>query len=290
VDERNNGKTLFEISISCIKYSYLDLATPAQAYLEILRIWTRNNAPDKHLLFREVGSAGVYLSTELTQKHPSKDAKATKLLASNKVSIDSVNLRALHAALQENQNAEETECIMARTAYRTIQGFTQDHLLRWDYIICFDSKVEAELNRLYKAVENEAITTPGAAKVKAKIMGRLDIKYDKNNLKGSATELMRVLEKWVQENFKHNGKKWAAPNKPMNGTWRTKQIVIPGAQYRALWKVTATKSEWEDVQKKTKCDLKATSEREDGTRLVTITGDKKEDLQKAAERLEKFWV
>jgi len=271
--------------ILCVDNKNNDLATSAEAYLEILRIWTRNNDPDAYLLFREVRSAGIYLSTDLTTKYQSKDAKGTKLEAIDQDKHDNVHLRALDAALLKKHKAEETEYIMARAANRKIQGFKRDHLLYWDYIICFDSRVEAELNRLYKAVENEAIIMPGMGKITAKSVQRLDIKYDEKNLKDSATDLMRILEKWVQQNLKHNGKKWTVPDKPMNGMKRTKQIVIPEAQFTVLKNKT---KKWDEVQEKTKCDIQAAPKR-DGTRLVTITGEEKE-IQKAAKALEKFWL
>ena len=175
---------------------------------------------------------------------------------------------------------------MARAANRKIQGISLDHFY-WDYIICFRSSVEGELKSLESVIRNNAIRAPQLARVpKAKIV-LLPTSFDKDDLTNWAKRLMHALEEWMGKNFRYEGHQWKVPEKPIKGMWRTKQIVIPGAQYDAL-RMYGTKSEWTAIETATKCDLKATSEMRDGSRLVTISGGE-EGVRRAAERMEKFW-
>lgn len=265
----------------------LDQSTSAQAYLEILRIWTRNNTDDGHLLFRDVASAGVNIETVFTRKNV---VKGVHLLSTDKIKHDNASLRALRHILPEHKpplNASETDYILARAANRKLQGVFSSHMY-WNYIVCFRTSVNDELQRLKKVLVNNNIYKPELiAAPKAEIVF-LPGTYVPGDPSATAKAIMTSLEGWVHKTLRHKENKWAAPTKPMRGMWRTKQIVIPKEQYAALC-ANGNNSKWKAIAADTKCFLDASFERGDGTRLITITGQESH-VGEAADQVAKFWL
>ena len=160
-----------------------------------------------------------------------------------------------------------------------------DHMY-WDYIICFRTSVKEELDRLKKVLINSAIKNPGSKPPKAEIV-LLPASYSTSDHSQNALTTMKAIDGWVRNTFKYKGNKWNIPDKGMRGTWRSKQISIPEAQYDALC-AGGSKSKWNAISTETKCNLAAGVEKA-GMRLITITGERSH-LGVAAEKLAKYWT
>jgi hypothetical protein len=274
---------LYTKSSSLHNHSQLpDQATSAQAYLEILRLASRNNTADVHTLFREVASAGSSISTSFAQ---ASAPKGVRLRSSTQIKHDNTSLRALKLVLPKNLNSDETEYIFSRAANRKMQGVSLDHMY-WDHIICFRTSVRDELERLKKALVNNAIKYPGSRLPKAEIV-LLKTSYSTTDHSQNALNMMKAIDGWAHSMFKYKGYKWNVPEKGIKGMWRSKQILIPEAQYDALC-AGGSKCKWNAISAEMKCSLASSTER-GGMRLVTITGDRT-NLASAAENLAKFWI
>ena len=279
-----------KISLIYSNGSLLGQATAAEAYLEILRIWTINTTDDRHVLFSASTSAGIRIEPRFTKRNPTKEVP---LISSKSFTPQNRDLRALDLVLRKSENyeAEETTYIMARAANRIIQGLEDTNFHYYKYILCFDLKVEKELNRLYGVLQQAALDDSSGEKKPptAKII-LLPTKYDEKNLTISAENLMNALEDWVQKNFQYKGKSWKVPGMPMmKGKWRTKQMLILTSQLEVLGRAQNGKSEWDKIEKETECNLIISWGRLYNTRLLTISG-KKDKVENVVKRIEPFWL
>jgi hypothetical protein len=98
---------------------------------------------------------------------------------------------------------------------------------------------------------------------------------------------MKALNAWTHDTFRYKGYKWNVPEKGIKGMWRSKQILIPEAQYNALVG-GGSRSRWNAISAEVRCNLASSTER-GGMRLITMTGDRAH-LASAAEKLGKFWT
>lgn len=211
------------------------------------------------------------------------------MLSTHTIPHDNSSLRALKFSLPKSLEGSETDYILARIANRKLQGVSLNHMY-WDYIICFRSSVNKELQRLKQILINNAIKKPEPSPSPMAEIVFLPKTYIEGNPSQTAKNMMSSLEAWVHKSIKYKGNKWSAPDKPMRGVWRTKQIIVPKAQYDALLaNGNKSKSKWEAIKEEMKCSLNGSPERADGTRLITITGNEKKILE-AAEQVAKFWI
>jgi hypothetical protein len=169
--------------------------------------------------------------------------------------------------------------------FKVCQGVNLDHMY-WDYIICFRTSVRDELERLKKVLVNNAIKSPGSRAPKAEIV-LLKVSYSNTDHSQNALNTVKALDGWVHNTFKYKGNKWNLPEKGIKGMWRSKQILIPEAQYDALC-AGGSKSKWNTISAEVKYNLASSTER-GGMRLITMTGDKA-NLGTTAEKLAKFWT
>jgi hypothetical protein len=248
-----------------------------------LRLVSRNNTSDVSTPFREVASAGVFLSTSFAEKNA---PKGTKLHSSTSIKHDNTSLRALKLTLPSKLNSDETDYIFSRTASRKIQGVSLDHMY-WDYIICFRTTVKDELERLQKVLRNSAIKSPGLVKPPKAQIVLLKASYSSSDHSQNAINTMKAIDGWAHGVWKYKGSKWTLPEKGIKAMWRSKQILIPEAQYDALC-ANGSKSKWNAIGAEVKCNLASSTER-NGMRLVTVTGDRT-NLGFAAEKLLKYWA
>jgi hypothetical protein len=156
----------------------------------------------------------------------------------------------------------------------------------WDNIICFRTSVKEELDRLKKVLVNNAIKSPGSRPPKAEIV-LLRVPYSTSDHSQNAVNTMKALDGWVHNVFRYKRNKWNLPEKGVKGIWRSKQILIPEAQYDALC-AGGSNSKWSAISAEVKCNLAAGLER-GGLRLITITGERG-NLWIGAEKLAKFWM
>lgn len=145
--------------------------------------------------------------------------------------------------------------------------------------------MKEELDRLKKVLMNNASKNPGSRPPKVEII-LLKVSYSFTDHSQNALNTMKALDGWVHNTFRYKGSKWNVPDKGIRGMWRSKQILIPEAQYDAL-SAGGSKSELNAISTKEKVSLAVGVER-GGLRLVTITGDRA-NLGSAAEKLLKYW-
>ena len=244
-----------------------------QAYLELLRIWLADTRENRSWLFKDVASAGSFISSEFSRRHLKLFPKGVSLFVTKQ---ERSNLALKTYDRQGTFEGAEKRAVMARVGNRRVRGLRASDFQK-NFIICFDKQTLHLLKTLKQAASNDANGAPQTANIHLVEIGsgihKVDheMKIAKERLRGWATKYLG----WKQPSISARG-----------GFWRTKQVLIPDAGLHALLRekeriLTALKKESD-------CDYHFSSETEEGMRLVSIVG-KKDRLDEATMKILESW-
>jgi len=253
----------------------------AQAYLELLRLWSLNTTSHRSMLFHSVTSAGFRLSTDFTAKHALNFSGPLTPIASSAPRFNTP----LHAFDdQKTFPSSEKRQILARVGNRNLRGLRkEDFLGEVDYMICFDREAE----RMLKVLRGCAIRDSNATNLKAAISDSRIVCLDKSgawnksDMSKSVYGIKNELRAWVASALG-----WRKPSVGFEeGMWRSRQLVVREPGYRALKGKDAAKLE---VVKKSGCTFWIEGYRGAEGRVVTVTGPK-DKLGEAVRLVEGAW-
>ena len=257
VDRSNDGRSVF-----------------AQAYLELLRIWLADTRENRSWLFKDISSAGSFVSSEFSRRHSKLFPKGPSSLFVTKQDRSNPVLRTYDK--QGTFEGAEKRAVMARVGNRRIRGLRGSDFQK-NYIVCFDKQTFDLLKALRQAASNDANGAPQIAQIHLVEIGsdmhKVDheMKMAKERLRGWATKYLG----WKEPSISAKG-----------GFWRTKQILIPDAGLHAL--LRDKEKRLTVLKKESDCDYHFSSETEEGMRLVSIVG-KKDRLDEAATKILESW-
>ncbi|KAL9119034.1 MAG: hypothetical protein Q9187_004413 [Circinaria calcarea] len=244
----------------------------AQAYLELVRVWTANTS--KQWLFKEVESASCGVVSMFTKKYQAEAQIKTALQPRAKHS----NNKALRAhSEQDHFRSEERTEIFRRLLNSTSRGINAVHFNDFDYIIYFDQPTHDLLENLKPYAKNCAAGKPQRAKLVLFKGAELFEDLDK-----TIHEVKMATRRWLEHEFK-----WVRPLASIkNGPWRTRQMTIPDECFSRL---TAKKGAGrEEIEAKSGCKLWISSKRQDPQTLLSIVGPQ-EVLSKAEALVRKLF-
>ena len=257
VDRTNDGRSIF-----------------AQAYLELLRIWLADTCEQRNWLFKDVTSAGSFVSSDFSRRHSKLFPNGASNLFVTKQERNNVVLRAYDK--QGTFEGAEKRAVMARVGNRRIRGLRGSDFQK-DFIVCFDMQTFDLLKALRQAATNDAKGHSQMAQIHLVPIGahlhndRTEMEVAKVQLRGWATKYLGWKEPSVSS---------------MGGFWRTKQVLIPDAGYYALLRGNGRRLA--TLKKDSDCRYQFSSEMEEGMRLVSIVG-KKDRLSEAATNILESW-
>lgn len=257
VDRSNDGRGIF-----------------AQAYLELLRIWLADTRENRSWLFKDVSSAGCFVSSEFSRKHSRLYPKEASNLFTTHQERNNLALRTYDK--QGTFEGAEKRAVMARVGNRRIRGLKASDFQK-NFIVCFDMATFELLKLLRQAASNDANGAPQIAQIHLVEIGsdmhkvEKEMKAAKSTLRGWATKYLG----WKEPSISAKG-----------GFWRTKQILIPDAALHAL--LREKEKRLTTLKKESDCDYHFSSETEEGMRLVSIVG-KKDRLDEAATKILESW-
>jgi hypothetical protein len=264
VDSANDGRSPF-----------------AQAYLELLRTWLANTGKHRPWIFKDVSSAGAFITSEFSRKHSADFHKhsshfpkdAHSLIAHNQ---DRTNLDLRAFNKQGTYDGSEKRTVMARVGNRKIRGIRAVDFQK-DFILCFDEPMYELLKVMKQAATNDAHGHSQPAQIHL-----INIRSDLHKHDYEIRDAKAKLREWAAKNLG-----WTQPSEAISGGfWRTRQVVIPEAGYRALFRehekrLTALKEE-------STCDFHFSGEWDDGWRLVSIVG-RRDKIQETGTKVLESW-
>jgi hypothetical protein len=246
--------------ILCIDRSNDGRGPFAQAYLELLRVLQANCSESRKWIFKDVSSAGLYVSSDFSRSH-------SKLFPKDSLFWPKQEARSNLALIAFDKNGtfegSEKRTIMARVANRKIRGLRGDDFKKNNHIICFDDQTYGMLKLLKQAASNDAhgISMPADIHL-------LKIGWDLHKYEQEMQTAKKILRIWAE---KYLG--WKDPHKDVQaGYWGTKQIMIPEAGFLAL--LREKEKRLARIKGATQCDFHFSGDRDDGMRIVSIVGGK----------------
>jgi len=260
--------------ILCVDWSNDGRSVFAQAYLELLRIWLADTRENRSWLFKDISSAGCFVSSDFSRKHSKLFPKGASSLFMTKQERNNLALSAYDK--QGTFEGAEKRAVMARVGNRRIRGLRGSDFQK-SFILCFDKATFELLKLLRQAASNDANGAPQIAQIHLVEIGsdmhkaEKEMKAAKERLRGWATKYLG----WKEPSISAKG-----------GFWRTKQILIPDAGLHAL--LREKENRLTALKKESDCDYHFSSETEEGMRLVSIVG-KKDRLDEAATKILESW-
>jgi hypothetical protein len=246
----------------------------AQAYLELLRIWLADTREQRTWLFKDISSAGSFISSEFSRNHSKFFPKEASSLSVTKQERQNLALRTYDK--QGTFEGAEKRAVMARVGNRRIRGLRGSDFQK-NFILCFDKPTIELLKVLRQAASNDANGQPQIAQIHLVEIGS---DLHKDNQEMTAAKLQ--LRGWATKNLG-----WKEPSiSAKGGFWRTKQVLIPDAGLHAL--LREKEKRLTALKKQSDCDYHFSSETEEGMRLVSIVG-KKDRLEEAATKILESW-
>lgn len=264
--------------ILCVDRSNDGRGPFAQAYLELLRVLQANCSESRKWIFKDVSSAGLFVSSDFSRSH-------SKLFPKDSLFWPKQEARRNLALIAFDKNGtfegSEKRTIMARVANRKIRGLKGDDFRKYNHIICFDDQTYALLISLRQEASNDAHGIVMSAKIHY-----LKIGWDLHKYEQEMQTAKSILRQWATENLG-----WKDPHKDIkSGLWRTKQIIIPEAGFQAL--LRDKEKRLARIKGDTGCHFHFSGEKDDGMRIVSIVGataSMKDRLDVAAAKVLYTW-
>ena len=244
----------------------------AQAYLELVRVWTANTS--KQWLFKEVESASCGVESMFAKKYQAQTKTALQPRAKHS------NNKALRAhSEQDHFRSEEKTKIFRRLLNSKSRGINAVHFNDFDYIVYFDQPTHDLLEKLKPHAKEIAAGKPQRAKYVLFKGAELYEDLDK-----TIHEVKMATRRWLEHEFK-----WVRPlARIKSGPWRTRQMTIPDKCFSRL--TTKKGAERKEIEAKSGCKLWISSKTQDpqSQTLLSIVGPQ-EVLSKAEALVRKLF-
>lgn len=237
----------------------------AQAYLELVQVWTVNNSGE--WLFNRVESAGVQIETKFSRRSLKSQRK---LLVKGGNAPASAALKAI-LGKESYFRSEEKDDILARIAHHRSRGIDNWHFRKYEYMLCLDKSVYETLTRLAKCCKKRYGDMPSYANL-SKIILLKDIKLKDAAANLSADDTSKLVNsiKDSIKSFLDKEYHWKRPPLSVaDGPYRTKQIVLLNTDMKLS--VAEIEAKLSEISTRTECRIRITDEKFD-SQLLSITG------------------